>query len=385
MTNPEVIPGCEGLTACNTHNFSAGPGALPECVLHQLSAELLEVSDQSLSLLGISHRSDWFAAVVAETEERLRRLLLLDADWHVLLLQGGSSLQFSMIPMSYLAREASADYLKTGYWSRRSLQDPLLFGSVRLAWDGESSGFTCLPSQVDLDLDPEASYFHYISNETVEGLQFHSIPGLDGVPRFCDMSSDFLSRPVPVDRFDLIYAHAQKNIGPAGLTIVLIRESQIERQLRQVPSMLDYRNHRNAHSIFNTPPTFAIYATLLVLRWLEGDIGGLEPMAARNERKADLVYGAIDTSQGFYRGHAVPENRSLMNVCFNLANESLEHTFLREAASHGLLGLSGHRSIGGIRASLYNAVSEASCQQLAAFMTEFQARHPNAPTSADAL
>jgi len=384
MTNPEVIPACEGLTACNSHNFSAGPGALPECVLHQLSAELLQVSDQSLSLLGISHRSDWFAAVVAETEERLRRLLLLDADWHVLLLQGGSSLQFSMIPMNYLARAASADYLKTGYWSRRSLQDPLLFGAVHLAWDGEPSRFTCLPTQADLVLDPEASYFHYISNETVEGLQFHTIPGMDGVPRFCDMSSDFLSRPVPVERFDLIYAHAQKNIGPAGLTIVLIRHSQIERQLRQVPSMLDYRNHLNANSIFNTPPTFAIYATLLVLRWLEGDVGGLEPMAARNERKADLVYRAIDTSHGFYRGHAVPEDRSLMNVCFNLANESLEHKFLREAASHGLLGLSGHRSIGGIRASLYNAVSEASCQQLAAFMAEFQARHPCTPTSVGA-
>lgn len=384
MIIPEVIPGSRSRPVSNTHNFSAGPGALPECVLHQLSAELLQVSDQRLSLLGISHRSDWFAAVVAETEERLRRLLQLESDWHVLLLQGGSSLQFSMIPMNFLASDASADYLKTGYWSRRSLQDPLLFGAVNLAWDGEPSGYTCLPTQADLDLDPEATYFHYISNETVEGLQFHSIPGMDTVPRFCDMSSDFLSRPVPVEHFDLIYAHAQKNLGPAGLTIVLIRQSQLDRQLRQVPSMLDYRHHRDAHSIFNTPPTFAIYATLLVLRWLEDDVGGLEPMAACNTRKADLVYTAIDASDGFYRGHVEPKNRSLMNVCFNLPNESLEHTFLREAASHGLLGLSGHRSIGGIRASLYNAVTEASCQQLAAFMGEFQARHPCAPATANA-
>lgn len=321
--------------------------------------------------------------MVAETEGRLRRLLQLDADWHILLLQGGSSLQFSMIPMNFLAREASADYLKTGYWSRRSLQDPMLFGAVNLAWDGESGGFTRLPAQVDLDLQPDASYFHYVSNETVEGLQFHSIPGLEGVPRFCDMSSDFLSRPVPVDRFDLIYAHAQKNLGPAGLTIVLIRQSQIDRGLREVPSMMDYRNHRDAHSIFNTPPTFAIYATLLVLRWLEDDVGGLESMAARNERKADLVYQAIDGSDGFYKGHVEPENRSLMNVCFNLSNDALEQTFISEAANHGLLGLSGHRSLGGIRASLYNAVSEASCQQLSAFMADFQSRYSSEPIPAD--
>lgn len=380
---PRAAAGRLSLLKANAHNFSAGPGALPEAVLQQLSAEMLQVPDQRLSLLGISHRSDWFAAVVEETEQRIRRLLQLDSDWHVLLLQGGSSLQFSMIPMNFLAQEASADYLRTGYWSRRALQDPGLFGAVHLAFDGEACGFTRMPCAGELDLNPEAAYFHYISNETVEGLQFHSIPGIEGVPRFCDMSSDFLSRPVPVDRFDLIYAHAQKNLGPAGLTIVLIRQSLLERQLRPVPSMLDYRNHRDAHSLFNTPPTFAIYATLLVLRWLEDEVGGLVPMAARNDRKARLIYNAIDGSAGFYRGHVEEQSRSLMNVSFNLASKELEQAFLREASRAGLEGLAGHRSIGGIRASLYNAVSEDSCQQLAAFMGEFRERHAGSPAPAD--
>jgi phosphoserine aminotransferase len=375
MTEFRLPPAIPHQSVHSSHNFSAGPGALPDCVLQQLSAELIEVPEQNLSVLGISHRSDWFAAVVAETEERLRRLLQLDSDWQVLLLQGGSSLQFSMIPMNFLEKEASADYLKTGYWSQRSLDDPSLFGSVNVAWNGEACAFTRMPTEAELNLNPEAAYFHYISNETVEGLQFHSIPGIDGVPRFCDMSSDFLSRPLPVERFDLIYAHAQKNLGPAGLTIVLIRQSQMNRRRREVPSMLDYRRHRDAHSIFNTPPTFAIYATLLVLRWLEEDVGGLELMAVRNQRKAELINTAMDTSNGFYRGHAEYKSRSLMNVCFMLPSKQLEHAFLSDARRQGLLGLAGHRSLGGIRASLYNAVSEESCQLLVDFMAEFQARH----------
>lgn len=362
----------------NSHNFSAGPGALPEGVLRQLSAELLQVPDQKLSLLGISHRSDWFAAVVEEVELRLRRLLKLSADWHVMLLQGGSSLQFSMIPMNFLAADASADYLRTGYWSRRSLADPALYGSVHLAWDGEPCGYRRLPTNDELALDPEAAYFHYISNETVEGLQFHDIPGIDGVPRICDMSSDFLSRPITADRYDLIYAHAQKNLGPAGLTIVLLRQSLLDRKLRELPTMLDYRNHRDAHSIFNTPPTFAIYATLLVLRWLEDEVGGLQAMDERNRRKAALIYGAIDASDGFYRGHVEPASRSLMNVSFRLASSELEQQFLGEAVAAGLEGLAGHRSIGGLRVSLYNAVREDSCQQLAAFMEAFRERHADA-------
>jgi phosphoserine aminotransferase len=371
LTEVRRATGRSEVLASNAHNFSAGPGALPEAVLQQLSDELLQVPDQRLSLLGISHRSSWFSAVVEEVEQRLRNLLGLDNDWHVLLLQGGSSLQFSMIPMNFLAADASADYLRTGYWSRKSLLDPGLYGSVRLAWDGETFGFRCLPGTKDLNLDPKAAYFHYVSNETVEGLQFHDVPGLEGVPRVCDMSSDFLSRPIPVDRYDLIYAHAQKNLGPAGLTIVLLRQSFLDRKLRTVPAMLDYRNHRDEHSIYNTPPTFSIYATLLVLRWLEEDVAGLEAMAARNRRKAEQIYRAIDDSSGFYQGHVEPSSRSLMNVSFRLPSQELEQRFLCEASQAGLEGLAGHRSIGGLRASLYNAVTEQSCEQLASFMSNF--------------
>jgi phosphoserine aminotransferase len=356
----------------NSLNFSGGPGALPLPVLEQLSAEMRIVPEVGLSLLGISHRSDWFAAVVDEVEQTLRRLLALTDDWHVLLMQGGSSLQFGMIPMNFLAEDSSADYVLSGYWSRRSLADPVLYGSARLAWDGAPWGFSRLPSADELELDPQAAYFHYVSNETVEGLQFHAVPGLGGVRRICDMSSDFLSRPIAVDCFDLIYAHAQKNLGPAGLTIVLIRQRMLEHLEREVPSMLDYRSHCDHGSIFNTPPTFAIYATLLVLRWLEQDAGGLQNVANCNQKKASLIYDAIDHSDGFYRGWAAKENRSLMNVSFQLADRSQETAFLHAAAEHGFTGLCGHRSLGGLRASLYNAVSLDACEELASFMLQFR-------------
>jgi phosphoserine aminotransferase len=356
----------------NSLNFSGGPGALPLPVLEQLSSELLAVPKLGLSLLGISHRSDWFTDVVDEVEQRLRRLLALSDDWHILLMQGGSSLQFGMIPMNFLADESSADYILGGYWSCRSLLDPSLYGSVRIAWDGAPWQFSRLPSVDESELDPRAAYLHYVSNETVEGLQFHHVPGLDGIRRICDMSSDFLSRPIAVESFDLIYAHAQKNLGPAGLTIVLIRQSMLDRLERQVPSMLDYRNHRDHRSIFNTPPTFAIYATLLVLRWLEQDVGGLEKMAKCNQQKAKLIYDIIDRSDGFYKGWAAKENRSLMNISFALADRTLESAFLQAAHQLGFEGLSGHRSIGGLRASLYNAVHLSACEKLASFMHNFQ-------------
>jgi phosphoserine aminotransferase len=356
----------------NSLNFSGGPGALPLPVLEQLSAEMMVVPEVGLSLLGISHRSDWFASVVEEVEQTLRRLLVLTDDWHVLLMQGGSSLQFGMIPMNFLSESSSADYALSGYWSRRSLLDPPLYGSVRIAWDGSPWGFSRLPRADEWQLDPKAAYFHYVSNETVEGLQFHDVPGLEGVRRICDMSSDFLSRPIAVDRFDLIYAHAQKNLGPAGLTIVLIRQQLLEQLERQVPAMLDYRNHYKYGSIYNTPPVFAIYATLLVLRWLEQSVGGLEEIASRNRQKAKVIYDAIDHSDGFYTGWADKEGRSLMNISFMLADRSLESAFLQAAGKLGFEGLGGHRSIGGLRASLYNAVSLDACEKLASFMLQFR-------------
>ena len=368
----------ESMLDRNQLNFSAGPGALPEPVIKQLSAELMSVPELGVSLLGISHRSEWFEGVVREVEERLRRLLVLSADWQVLLMQGGSSLQFGMIPMNFLPANGSADYLRTGYWSRRSLSDPGLYGRLHMAWDGEPFQYNRLPKTNELQLDEQAAYFHYVSNETVEGLQFQQIPGLDGVTRICDMSSDFLSRPIDVERFDLIYAHAQKNLGPAGLTIVLIREEMLNRLQRQVPAMLDYRNHRDHHSIFNTPPTFAIYATLLVLRWLELSVGGLQAMEIRNQRKAARVYEMLDRSEGFYIGRATHSDRSLMNVCFALADRSLEVDFLRTASERGFEGLSGHRSIGGLRASLYNAVSESACDALCQLLADFRDQYCSA-------
>ncbi|MCP9808956.1 3-phosphoserine/phosphohydroxythreonine transaminase [Cyanobium sp. HWJ4-Hawea] len=359
----------------NSHNFSAGPGALPDTVLEQLSAEMLSVPELGVSLLGISHRSEWFESVVLEVEERLRNLLYLTEDWNVILMQGGSSLQFGMIPMNLLPAKGSADYLRTGYWSGRSIADPRLFGSINLAWDGEPWEFRRLPRTEELQLNEQAAYFHYVSNETVEGLQFQQIPGIDGVTRICDMSSDFLSRPIAIKNYDLIYAHAQKNLGPAGLTIVLIRDSLLERLQRPVPTMLDYRNHRDHQSIFNTPPTFAIYATLLVLRWLENTVGGLRTMEKCNKRKAMKVYGMVDESDGFYMGRAARDDRSLMNVCFNLEDKLLEPIFLQEATKQGFEGLKGHRSIGGMRASLYNAVSESACEDLCELMTNFRIKH----------
>lgn len=356
----------------NLLNFSGGPGALPASVLAETQRAIEEVPGVGLSILGISHRSDWFATVVDETERNIRKLLGLSDDFAVLLLQGGATLQFSMIPMLLLRGTGkTADYLRTGYWSAKAIPDARLEGNVHLAWDGEPQGYRRLPTKDEMALSPDAAYFHYVSNETVEGLQFNDIQGLDNVTRVCDMSSDFLSRPIDTDRFDIIYAHAQKNIGPAGVTVVLIRRSLLEQAPAGLHSMLDYRNHVQAHSIFNTPPVFAIYVVMLVTRWLLKDIGGLENMDAINRQKAALLYEAIDTSNGLYQGWVAKENRSLMNVAFRLPSDALHAKFLAQTADEGFSGLAGHRSLGGIRASLYNAVTPEATSALVAFMRQF--------------
>ena len=334
----------------NALNFSGGPGVLPETVLAQTQQAIACVPEVGLSILGISHRSDWFAAVVAETEANIRQLLGLPDEFAVLFLQGGATLQFSMIPMLLLRGSGkTAEYLRTGYWSSKAIPEAALEGQVRVLWDGESSGFHRLPRADELDCSASAAYLHYASNETVEGTQFHDIPGIDGVPRVCDMSSDFLSRPIDCQRFDLIYAHAQKNLGPAGVTIVLIRQSLLTQVPAGLPALLDYRSHIQAHSIYNTPPVFAIYVMLLVSRWLRDDIGGLKPMDAINQRKAAKLYQSIDHSAGFYQGWAAQDNRSLMNVSFRLPSVTLENAFLQQASAQGFSGLAGHRSLGGIR------------------------------------
>lgn len=357
----------------NHLNFSGGPGALPESVLLQVQQSIIAVPEVGLSILGISHRSDWFASVVAELEGNIRKLMGLPDDFHVLFLQGGATQQFSMIPMTLLrGKTHPAEYLHTGYWSGKALAEARREGPIRVLWSGESGGFRRLPGDEELACSADAPYLHYISNETVEGLQFHRVLGRDDVPRVCDMSSDFLSQPCEAERYSLIYAHAQKNIGPAGVTVVLVRDGILKNAPADLPGFLDYRSHAQAHSIFNTPPVFAIYVVLLITRWLLNEIGGLARMAEINRGKARLLYRRLDDSHGFYRGRAETNDRSLMNVTFNLATPELEQRFLAAAQAAGFSGLAGHRSTGGIRASLYNGLTLSAVEQLAGFMEDFQ-------------
>lgn len=357
----------------NSLNFSGGPGALPETVLLQVQEAIIEVPGVGLSILGISHRSDWFASVVAELESNIRMLLGLSEDYHILFLQGGATQQFSMVPMTLLhGRTHPAEYVNTGYWSGKILPEAEREGPVKVVWSGEACAFSRLPRDNELSFSPDAPYIHYVSNETVEGLQFHRVLGRDDVPRVCDMSSDFLSKPCEAERFSLIYAHAQKNIGPAGVTVVLIRDALLKEARTDLPAFLDYRSHIQAHSNFNTPPVFAIYVVLLVTRWLIRDIGGLINMDRINRSKAELMYSLLDGSDGFYRGKAEAQDRSLMNVAFSLPAPELERRFISEALAAGFSGLAGHRSIGGVRASLYNGLTLRAVEQLVGFMEDFQ-------------
>ncbi len=362
--------------SANDLNFSGGPGALPAAVLAAAQTAILAVPEVGLSVLGISHRSDWFAGVLEEAERNLRHLLDLPDSHAVLFLQGGATLQFSMVPMLMLRGSGKvAEYLRTGYWSAQSIVPAELEGEVRVLWDGEPGGFSDLPDPDSLPYSPDAAYFHYVSNETVEGLQFHTLPGLDQVARVCDMSSDFLSYPFNAKRFDLIYAHAQKNLGPAGVTVVIVRRALLEQTPAGVPPILDYRTHLHARSIYNTPPVFAIYVVALVTRWLIDDIGGLKHMAEINHRKARALYAMIDSYPELYLPCAARAHRSRMNLTFRLPSPALETEFLRRAASEGFSGLQGHRSLGGIRASLYNAVTPEAVEALCEFMEEFANRH----------
>ncbi len=369
MIDPGMIP-------ANRLNFSGGPGALPDRVLREIQEAIAVVPGTGLSLLGISHRSDWFADIVQEAEHNIRTLLGLPKNYHVLFLQGGATQQFSMVPMTLLYNRAEpADYLHTGYWSGKSILEARHSGAIRVMWSGEATGFRRLPDDKELEYSAQAPYLHYVSNETVEGLQFHRVLGRDDVPRICDMSSDFLSRPCEADRFSLIYAHAQKNLGPAGVTVIVVRDELLPNDAGHLPGFLDYRSHIKAHSNYNTPPVFAIYVVLLVTRWLLDNIGGVENMARINQNKAEMLYQLLDDSDGFYRGRADPASRSQMNVVFNLASPVMEKQFLDEALAAGFHGLAGHRSIGGIRASLYNALTLPAVEELATFMSDFRRRN----------
>ncbi len=363
------------MNSLNSLNFSAGPGALPETVLMQVQEAIVRVPEVGLSILGISHRSEWFSSIVTELETNIRTLLGLTESYHVLFLQGGATQQFSMVPMTFLrGKSFPAEYMNTGYWSGKVLPEVQREGPVRVVWSGEDCHFRRLPADDELSFSPNAPYLHYISNETVEGLQFHRILGRDDVPRICDMSSDFLSKPCEAERFSLIYAHAQKNIGPAGVTVVLIRDELLNDASDDLPSFLDYRRQIQAHSNLNTPPIFAVYVVLLVTRWLLNDIGGVAAMDRINRNKAELLYATLDSSDGFYRGRAEPQDRSLMNVTFNLPTPEKEKQFLLASEAAGFSGLSGHRAIGGVRASIYNALTLAAVEKLVDFMEDFQRR-----------
>lgn len=356
------------------HNFNAGPAVLPRAVLEQAQAELLDYRGRGMSILEMSHRSKEYEAVNASAEARMKALLGLGDEHRVLFMQGGASGQFALVPMNFLAPGAAADYIVTGAWGEKAVEEARRVGAARVIASTAEGGFRGLPAAAQIAPPAGSAYVHLTTNETIQGVQWHELPDLGDAPLVADMSSDILSRPLDAARFALIYAGAQKNIGPAGVTVVVVSQSFLERGRGDIPAIFSYKTHAKNSSLYNTPPAFAVYLVDLVLGWIEA-LGGLEAVAARNARKAALVYGAIDGSGGFYRGHAEPAARSLMNVTFRLPEEALEKQFVAEAQAEGMVGLAGHRSVGGIRASIYNALEEPSCAALAAFMGEFARRN----------
>jgi phosphoserine aminotransferase len=358
-------------------NFSPGPAVLPLEVLQQVQRDMLCLPGAGASILEISHRSRQFARILAETKSLLAEILGIPANYRVLFLQGGSRLQFSMLPMNLLrGADHPAEYIVTGSWGNYALKEAHREGAVNVSWDGKSTGYDRLPKSEQLHISSEAAYVHYTSNETIQGVQFPAAPPVaDGPAVACDASSDFLSRPIPISRFGVIYACAQKNAGPAGVTVVIMREDLLENSDDALPGYLNYRAHAEEDSLYNTPYTFGVYVVGLICRWLRDSIGGLARMNEINERKAALLYSAIDESGGFYRGHAQPNCRSLMNVTFRLPSEELEKKFVQEADQQGLAELKGHRSVGGIRASIYNAMPEQGVAQLGDFMKAFRKRN----------
>lgn len=355
-------------------NFSAGPAVLPLEVLQEAQAELLDFSQTGMSVLEISHRSKPFDAVNQEAEANMKDILGLGDDYRVLFLQGGASTQFAMIPMNFLGAGQTADYILSGVWSEKALKEAKLIGNTHVAATTAELNYTRVPHLADIQLGDNPAYVHITSNNTIYGTQWETLPSFGDIPLFADMSSDILCRPIEASKFSLIYAGAQKNLGPSGVTAVILRKELAENNPKTLPTMLRYDTHAKADSMYNTPPTFSIYLLNLVLRWIKKE-GGTAAIGERNTHKANLIYDVIDQSSGFYRGHAEASSRSLMNITFRLPSEELEKTFAAEATAAGLSGLKGHRSVGGLRASIYNAMPVAGCQTLADFMKEFQRKN----------
>ncbi|HEX8096576.1 MAG TPA: 3-phosphoserine/phosphohydroxythreonine transaminase [Pyrinomonadaceae bacterium] len=355
------------------YNFSAGPAVLPVPVIEEAQRDLAALPGVGMSILEISHRSKAFDEIIAAAEGGLRDLLGVPDNYHVLFLQGGASLQFSMIPMNLLPEGGTADYIITGSWGKKALKEAKKDGTASVAATTEDGNFTRVPGQDELKLNPNAAYVHFTTNETIQGVEWAQEPEVGDVPLIADASSDILSRPVPVEKYSLIYAGAQKNMGPSGVTLVIIRDDLLGRIRDGLHTMLDYRTHVENKSLYNTPNTFGVYIIALVCKWLRGK-GGLEGMRRENEEKAGVLYAAIDATD-FYRGHADADSRSLMNVTFRLPSEDLEKQFAKEATAEGLDGLKGHRSVGGIRASIYNAFPLEGVQALVSFMQEFERKN----------
>ena len=354
------------------YNFSPGPATLPYEVLVQAAKDIVNFNDKGIGLIELSHRSKEFIQVVDECEALLRELLFIPRNYKVLFLQGGASTQFAMVPMNLLGPGKTATYLNTGTWAKKAIKEAKLFGNVDVAYTSESTNFNKVPSPADYTISPEAQYLYFVSNNTIFGTQFQSMPET-GKTMVCDMSSDILSRTIDVSRFGLIFAGAQKNMGPAGCTVVIIREDLLDSSPDNIPTMFRYKTHADKGSMFNTPPCFAIYAIGLVLKWLK-KTGGLSAIEKINRDKAELLYQTIDKSD-FYKGHAQKDSRSLMNVTFNLPTPELEAKFVQEATGVSLDGLKGHRSVGGCRASIYNAFPLEGVKKLVNFMEEFEKKN----------
>jgi phosphoserine aminotransferase len=354
-------------------NFSAGPAIMPLPVLEEAQRDLLTLPGVGMSVMEISHRSKTFDEIIQGAETGLRDLLNIPKDYQILFLQGGASLQFAMVPMNFLSLDSSADYVVTGSWGKKAVKEAQKYGTVDLAANLADGGFTRVPGQDELQLNPSAAYVHITSNETIEGVEWKHEPEVGEVPLVSDASSNILSRPIPIEKYGIIYAGAQKNMGPSGVTLVIIREDLLPRVPEGLATMLDYRTHVKDKSLHNTPNTWGIYIINLVCKWLK-DKGGLTAMHQENEAKAKLIYDAIDATD-FYRGHADPDSRSIMNVTFRLPSEDLEKKFASEATAAKLDGLKGHRSVGGIRASIYNAFPREGCEALVEFMKEFEQKN----------
>jgi len=365
-------------TTNRVFNFAAGPAVLPLPVLEEAQRDLVALPGVGMSVLEISHRSKTFESIIQECEANIRKLIGIPANYHVLFLQGGATLQFSMVPLNMLAAGETADYITTGSWSEKALKEAKKVGSINIAFSGKAENFMRVPKASELKLTPHAAYVHLAGNETIHGVEFHELPNVGGAPLVVDTSSHMLSRPIDIGKYAMIYAGAQKNMGPAGCTLVILRDDMLQKAkanpaYEKLPIMLQYGPHVDDKSLHNTPPAFAIYIMNLVSRWLL-NLGGLEAMEQINLRKAEKLYAEIDRT-GFFRGHAKKEDRSRMNVTFRLPNEALEEKFVKESKAAGLDGLKGHRSVGGLRASIYNAFPEEGVNALVAFMKNFESKN----------